>query len=243
MSGKAFFVDLTKCTACRGCQVACKQWNKLPAEKTRNWGSHQNPKDLSAVTYKVVHMQEVADAQGNLAAWLFFPEQCRHCLEPPCKMTADTYNSSAIIHDEKTGAVVFTEKTRELPDFNEIRESCPYNIPRQDEKTKVMTKCTMCWDRVQNGLLPACVQVCPTGAMNFGDYDAMVALAQKRLAEVQKKYPKATLGDVDSVRVIYLYHMDPKHFHQYAVASLDLPLLGRRALFARLNPLRRPVAS
>ncbi|MBC7356830.1 MAG: formate dehydrogenase, partial [Desulfomicrobiaceae bacterium] len=128
MSGKAFFVDLTKCTACRGCQVACKQWNKLPAEETKNWGSHQNPKDLSAITYKLVHMQEIADAQGGLVTWAFFPEQCRHCIEPPCKMTADAYDSAAIYHDEKTGAVVFTEKTKDLPDFNEIREACPYNI-------------------------------------------------------------------------------------------------------------------
>ena len=56
---KTFFIDLTKCTACRGCQVACKQWKKLPAEKTENWGSHQNPKDLSGVTLKLVRFEEV----------------------------------------------------------------------------------------------------------------------------------------------------------------------------------------
>ncbi len=240
MSGKAFFVDLTKCTACRGCQVACKQWNKLPAEQTQNWGSYQNPKDLSATTYKVVHMKEIADAKGNLAVWAFFPEQCRHCIEPPCKLTADAYDNTAIVHDPQTGAVFFTEKTKALPDFNEIREACPYNIPRQHPETKVMAKCTMCLDRVQNGLLPACVQVCPTGTMNFGDYDAMLAMAKKRLAEVQKRYPEATLGDADSVRVIYLYPVDPKKIHQYAVASLDLPLLDRRALLARLTPFHRP---
>lgn len=242
MSGKAFFVDLTKCTACRGCQVACKQWNKLPAEETRNWGSHQNPKDLSAITYKLVRMQEIADAQGELVTWAFFPEQCRHCIEPPCKMTADAYDSAAIYHDEKTGAVVFTEKTKDLPDFNEIREACPYNIPRQNAQTKVMAKCTMCLDRVQNGLKPACVQVCPTGAMNFGDYDDMLALAQKRLTEAQKRYPEATLGDPESVRVIYLYPVEPQKIYTYAVASLDVPLLDRRSLLARLTPFRRPLA-
>ncbi|HIC86305.1 MAG TPA: formate dehydrogenase, partial [Desulfobacterales bacterium] len=58
MSGKAFFIDTTLCTACRGCQVACKQWNQLPAEKTQNWGSYQNPKDLSFQTYKLVRFRE-----------------------------------------------------------------------------------------------------------------------------------------------------------------------------------------
>ena len=53
---KAFFVDLTRCTGCRGCQIACKQWKNLPAEETTNRGGHTNPPDLSSVTYKTVHM-------------------------------------------------------------------------------------------------------------------------------------------------------------------------------------------
>jgi MinD superfamily P-loop ATPase len=56
MEGKAFFIDTTLCTGCRGCQIACKQWNQLPATKTENWGSHQNPKDLSFYTYKLQEM-------------------------------------------------------------------------------------------------------------------------------------------------------------------------------------------
>lgn len=235
MSGKSFFVDLTKCTACRGCQIACKQWNKLPAEQTRNHGSHQNPMDVSAITYKTVHMKEVADDKGFMAAWLFFPEQCRHCTEPPCKMTADTYDDQAILQDEATGTVTFTERTKDLPDFEEIRESCPYNIPRQDAATKVMTKCTMCFDRVQNGLVPACVQSCPTGTMNFGDREEMLELAEKRLAEVQKKYPEAVLGDADMTRVIYLYQMPPQQYHDFAVASVTIPgPMNRKAMFAKL---------
>ena len=54
---KAFFVDLTRCTGCRGCQIACKQWKNLPAEETTNRGGHTNPPDLSSVTYKTVHMR------------------------------------------------------------------------------------------------------------------------------------------------------------------------------------------
>lgn len=235
MSGKAFFVDLVKCTACRGCQIACKQWNKLPAENTRNMGSHQNPMQTSAITYKTVHMKEIADAKGNMLDWLFFPEQCRHCTVPPCKLTADAYVDNAILQDPVTGCVTFTEKTKELPDFKEIREACPYDIPRQDDKTKVMTKCTMCLDRVQNGLKPACVQSCPTGCMNFGDRDEMLAMAKKRLEEVKKKYPDAALGDADELRVIYLYHTKPANFHPYAVAATALPqMMDRKAMFAKL---------
>jgi len=239
MQGKAFFIDLTRCTACRGCQIACKQWHKLPAEQTKNWGSHQNPKDLSYITYKLVRMQEVEDKHGNIKDWLFFPEQCRHCLEPPCKMAADEYDKEAILHDEVTGAVVFTSKTKNLP-FDEVLDACPYNIPRQDAKTKMISKCDMCIDRVQNGLLPSCVQTCPTGAMNFGDLDKMRALAKKRLAEVKKIYPNAVLGDVDDVRVIYLFQEDPANYYENAVASLEKKNgLTRQQVLAKVfSPLR-----
>jgi len=235
MSGKSFFIDLTKCTACRGCQIACKQWNKLPAEETRNTGNYTNPPDLSAITYKTVHMREVKNAKGELDSWVFFPEQCRHCVEPPCKMAADAYDNQAILQDPATGAVTYTERTKKLPDFKEIREACPYDIPRQDPKTKLVTKCTMCLDRVQNGLLPACVQTCPTGCMNFGDRDAMLSMAEKRLKEVQKKYPDAILGDAESVRTIYLYQSKPTNYHTYAVAAATIPgLMNRKELFAKL---------
>ncbi|MDQ7032349.1 MAG: formate dehydrogenase [Desulfonauticus sp.] len=238
MEGKTFFIDLTRCTACRGCQIACKQWHKLPAEKTYNWGSHQNPKDLSYITYKLVRMEEVVDKNGHIKDWLFFPEQCRHCVEPPCKMAADDYDEKAILHDEATGSVIFTERTKKLP-FDEIKDACPYNIPRQDPKTGMISKCDMCIDRVQNGLLPACVQTCPTGAMNFGDRDEMIKLAKKRLAEVKKTYPKAILGDVDDVRVIYLFQEEPEKYYQFAVASLEQKnLLTRKELLANVfSPL------
>lgn len=68
---KAFFVDLTRCTGCRGCQIACKQWKNLPAEETTNRGGHTNPPDLSSVTYKTVHMREVG--KGKDFRMLFFP--------------------------------------------------------------------------------------------------------------------------------------------------------------------------
>jgi formate dehydrogenase iron-sulfur subunit len=110
MPGKSFFIDTTLCTACRGCQVACKQWHCLPAEKTVNRGTYQNPADLSFVTYKLVRFEEVV--VGGKLKWLFFADQCRHCLEPPCEMTAD--DPKAIFSDSATGAVLYTANTKKL---------------------------------------------------------------------------------------------------------------------------------
>jgi formate dehydrogenase iron-sulfur subunit len=229
---KVFFVDTTVCTACRGCQVACKQWHNLPAEMTTNRGTNENPPDLSFDTYKVVRMrEEVITKKLN---WLFFPEQCRHCISPPCLDTAG--EPSAIYKDEVTGAVIYTAATRSL-NADEIIESCPYHIPRKSADG-TLAKCDMCNDRVHNGLLPACVQTCPTGAMNFGDEKEMKAFAAKRLAEVKARYPDAKLLDAEDVRVIYLTLYDPKLYFKYAVASSsDVNLTRHLALKKMFRPL------
>lgn len=237
MDGKTFFVDLTKCTACRGCQVACKQWKKLPAEKTVNTGSHQNPSDLTGNTLKLVRFSEVVlDGKMN---WLFLPDQCRHCIDPPCVASAEYEDS--MIHDEKTGAVIYTEQSKK-ENYEDIRDSCPYDIPRQAPDGRI-TKCDMCYDRVGAGMLPSCVLTCPTGAMNFGDQADMVKLAEERLATAKAKFPNAQLVDADEVRVIYLTAVDPKYYHEKLTAYADAGQRGplsRKEFFAKLgSPIRR----
>lgn len=223
---KSFLIDTTRCTACRGCQVACKQWHDLPAEHTTNRGGYQNPPDLSFDTYKLVRMKE--EVIGDRLQWLFFPDQCRHCIDAPCQATADA--PDAIYTDEMTGAVLYTLRTRTLfPD--EVVASCPYNIPRATQDGTI-AKCDMCNDRVHNGLEPACVKTCPTGAMTFGDRNEILDLAERRLKTVQKKYPGAALLDPDAVRVIFLVAFDPLLYHESAIASLG-PVGMTRAMALR----------
>jgi formate dehydrogenase iron-sulfur subunit len=195
---KAFLIDTSKCIGCKACQVACKQWNGLPAERTTNRGSHQNPPDLSAVTWTLLRMSEVES--GGTLKWLFVKDQCRHCVEPPCLMSASFPGS--IYKDKDTGAVIYTEKSK-YEDFEDIM--CPYNIPRQDKNTGQLFKCTMCVDRVNNGLDPACIKACPTGAANFGDRAEMLALAEERLKAAKSTYEGAFLvDDMEEVTVFYL---------------------------------------
>ncbi len=237
MADKSFFIDTTKCTACRGCQIACKQWNKNPGTKTIQRGTHQNPSDLSASTFKLVRFSEVEGPEGA-PLWYFFPDQCRHCISPPCKEVADGKVKGAIIHDEATGAVLFNPKVKIKPeDFKEIREACPYDIPRISS-AGVMAKCTMCIDRIKEGLLPACVKTCPTGAMSFGDRKEMLEKANKRLEEVKKKYKEAMLANPDDVRTIYLLVDDPKKYHKFAVAENTFGMTRKLALKRIFKPLK-----
>jgi len=233
---KTILVDTSRCTACRGCQIACKEWHELDANKTTQyqWGSHQNPPDLNPNNYKLVRFSEHLD--GEVVRWNFFPDQCRHCDMAPCKETADIYIEEAIVRDDTTGAILFTEKTREYSDeqFEEIRESCPYNIPRRNMKTRVMAKCTMCNDRIHNGMPPACVKVCPTGTMQFGERDEMLKRAEARLKVLKKDWPDAMLADPDDVNVIFLLIDKPENYHEFSVAENSVGPMTKKQFFAQL---------
>lgn len=215
---KTFFIDTSRCTACRGCQVACKEWQgfKPIFTKQLDWGSHQNPPELTHVNYKVVKFSEFK--LGDRVFWNFFPDSCRHCTEPPCKLAADGHVEGAVVIDKETGAVIFTEKTKKISKegFLMMKEYCPYNVPRRNEETKVINKCDMCLERVEAGQLPMCVKTCPTGTMNFGERDKMLAMAHDRLMKVREEFPEATLLDEGSVRVIYLITHPRKMYPHFA---------------------------
>ncbi|MBW2057695.1 MAG: formate dehydrogenase [Deltaproteobacteria bacterium] len=230
MGKYAALVDTSRCTACRGCQIACKQWNENPAEKTRQVGTYQNPPDLSNLTYTIIRFKE--QAAGGKVAWNFFKDQCRHCLEPPCKDVADSMVRGAILQDT-SGAVIYTEKTKDC-DFGEIREACPYDIPRQDPATGVLYKCTFCNDRIDNGMVPVCIKACPTGALQFGLRKEILKRAETRLRELKKSHPAARILDRDEVSWIYILHQPEAEFQmsrkerspsvRYALRSLFKPL-------------------
>ncbi|MBW2673665.1 MAG: 4Fe-4S dicluster domain-containing protein, partial [Deltaproteobacteria bacterium] len=82
MSEKIKLCDLSKCTGCRGCQLACKQWNQLPARQTVNTGTYQNPPDLQPNTWNIIRFQEISD--NGKVDWLFRHDACMHCTDAAC---------------------------------------------------------------------------------------------------------------------------------------------------------------
>jgi formate dehydrogenase iron-sulfur subunit len=153
--------------------VACKQWNGLPGTRTKQTGTYQNPPDFTHDTYKLVRFTEGKKEGSREPYWYSFSDMCRHCLNPPC-MAANSNNE--ILHDEATGAVIYTKETSKIS-FKEARDKCPYDVPRQSPDSKVMAKCTMCLDRVNSGLKPACVTSCPT-ATKIGKRESSRKLAE-----------------------------------------------------------------
>ncbi len=212
--GFSILIDTSRCTGCRGCQIACKQWNQLPGTETKNMGTYQNPQDLSDATWKLVRFADGKNGNGK-PYWYFFADQCRHCLSPGCMSEVE---KGEIVQDEKTGAVIFTPKTKDL-NFKATREGCPYNIPRQDPKSKVLFKCTMCLDRITDNQIPACVKACPTGTMVFGERDKILAEVKKRVETLKKTFPNVAALNADDVRVIYIVKDDPKKYYEFAAGK------------------------
>lgn len=201
-NGKAILFDATRCFACRSCQVACKQWHELPAEAVvpANRGTYENPPDLSACTWVKIHFKETERSDGSIA-WNFVRNSCRHCIDAPCKQAAG--NADSITVDEQTGAVLFQEGTKN-ESYSKIRLACPFDIPRQGADGQLF-KCVMCVDRVHNGEIPACAKTCPNGAIEFGDHDEILAMAEARLEVVRADgSPNATILDRGSVRLLIL---------------------------------------
>ncbi len=164
---KAVVVDTRRCIGCRGCQIACKAWNKLPAEKTTVSGpEYTSPSYFSPITWKIVHFKEIGDYDDSRSGtgglkWRMLADNCKHCLDPSC---VDVCPSGAL-WKRSDGPVLY--------DINRCigcgycETACPWGIPRFDENLKSIRKCTMCFDRIDQGLEPACVQTCPTDALQF----------------------------------------------------------------------------
>jgi formate dehydrogenase iron-sulfur subunit len=186
MAEKALLLDMEKCIACRACQVACKQWNELPAEKTTFFaaaGGYQNPIGLSPSTYTLVKFQE--KEEKDKLRWLFRVHRCMQCVDPACVKACPVEPVKAMTHDKKTGAVYVN---RELCiGCGACREYCPFTIPVIDTQAEKSTKCTFCFDRTANGLEPACAKACPTDCLVFGDRDKIVQMAYKAVERLTKK--------------------------------------------------------
>ncbi len=151
-SERAFILDLNKCTGCQACQVACGIENELPPGESWRWIDSFN-KD---------HIADVPLYHLSLA--------CNHCADPPCMNHCPAL---AIHKDPITGAVTIDEKT--CIGCKYCTWACPYDAARFDSDARVVKKCTLCSHRLSEGLDPACVTQCPTGALRLGERGESIA--------------------------------------------------------------------
>jgi formate dehydrogenase iron-sulfur subunit len=193
----AILYDSTKCTACRGCQVACKQWNELEAEETTNRGTYENPPELSPSTWNKIRFTELE--QDGEFRWLFTRLACMHCTDASCASVCPTN----AISKADNGFVIIDQDW--CIGCGYCVQACPYHVPHKDERTGTARKCTSCIDRTSNGLRPACVTTCPTGALMYGDRDELLSIGEQCvniLGGNATLYGKNELGGLHAIYVL-----------------------------------------
>lgn len=232
MAEKAIMYDASRCSACKGCQVACKCWNLLPSPMETNsqkWsGSLQNPPDLDDKTRLIITFDEKPREKYGVD-WAFGRRACLHCTEAACVMVCP---SECLHKDDETGFTIYDPE--KCIGCQYCHSACPFDVPRHtgiglaggDIK---INKCTACIDRVREGRTPACVNTCQPGALMFGDRDEMIAVAKERVELLKAKgFDQARIYGEDELGGLHVIHVLKYPIEQYTLpeAPTISPLIG-----------------
>lgn len=194
-------IDTTKCVGCRQCQAACNLRNNLPPLPEKILPNQTFPAQLSATAFTNVQFFQTGGAE-DAPVFTTIKRQCMHCLEPACAAVCPV---GAIV---KTPLGPVTYDAEKCLGCRYCMAACPFNIPKfeWDSANPRIRKCDMCADRIAAGELPACVQACPTGALEFGPRKELIAQAQTRIGKNPDKYVPYIYGlsAVGGTSVMYL---------------------------------------
>ncbi len=201
-----FYTDTTVCIGCKACEVACKQWNQLPADGFEWSGnSYDNTGELSASSWRhvkfVEQFAELAPPERPAAGdpgpgakaltlddlvggpsegrWLMMSDVCKHCVAAPCQHACPT---GAIIYNEFANVYIQPEICNGCA---YCIAACPFGVITRSTIDGAAHKCTLCYDRQKDGLVPACAKACPTQSIQFGPIEELKAKARKRVADLR----------------------------------------------------------
>jgi formate dehydrogenase iron-sulfur subunit len=222
-----FFTDTSLCIGCKACEVACKEWNRVPEDGLNFTGmSFDNSEGLSADTWRHVAFIEqrkpIADSQANLQhmgatvidlglgptlappdgsappvlpgragapvageldtefRWLMSSDVCKHCTDAAC---LDVCPTGALFRTE-FGTVVVQEDVCNGCGY--CVPACPYGVIGKREDDGRVWKCTLCYDRLGEGMEPACAKACPTNSIQFGELEELRERAGARVEQLQQ---------------------------------------------------------
>jgi formate dehydrogenase iron-sulfur subunit len=254
-----FFTDTSVCIGCKACEVACKEWNLVPSGEDADGfdftgHSFDNTGALGANTWRHVAFIEQAVPRENVAGnghprtagqperevrWLMSSDVCKHCTHAAC---LDVCPTGALFRTE-FGTVVVQQDICNGCGY--CVPACPYGVIDQRKGDGRVFKCTLCYDRVGDGLEPACAKACPTDSIQFGDLDELRERADRRLAELHGRgvgearlYGRDENDGVGGDGAFFLLLDEPEAYGlppDPVVTTRDLPSMWKHAGAAALT--------
>uniref|UniRef100_A0A7C4W005 4Fe-4S dicluster domain-containing protein n=1 Tax=Desulfatirhabdium butyrativorans TaxID=340467 RepID=A0A7C4W005_9BACT len=196
--------DITRCVGCRSCEAACNAVNELPKpdKPFTDLSVLESRRRTTAKTYTVVN-KFPSDIQTTPSEKpVYVKKQCNHCLEPACASACFV----RAFHKTPEGAVIYDPSVCVGCRYCMI--ACPFEIPTYEYdkalEPRVM-KCTMCYPRIQKGLLPGCVQACPKEALTFGKRKEILDIARERIRRHPERYIDHIYGEREMGGTSWLY--------------------------------------
>jgi len=232
-----FFTDTSLCIGCKACEVACKEWNRVPDDGfVFSATSYDNTGALGADTWRhVTFTEKLVPAPDGSAdvRWLMSSDVCKHCTSAAC---LDVCPTGALFRTEH-GTVVVQDDVCNGCGY--CVPACPFGVIDQRRGDGRVWKCTLCYDRIGAGMTPACAQACPTESIRFGPLDDLREAAGSRVAALRASgTPEARLYGADPTDGVggqgafFLLLDDPEVYGlppDPVVTTRDLPSMWRTA--------------
>jgi formate dehydrogenase iron-sulfur subunit len=243
---KGFFTDTSVCIGCKACEVACKEWNGVPDDGFNLLGmSFDNTGELSANSWR--HVAFIEQTHGGDMRWLMSSDVCKHCTHAAC---LDVCPTGSLFRTE-FGTVVVQDDICNGCGY--CIPACPYGVIDQRKDDGRAFKCTLCYDRIGDGLTPACAQACPTESIQFGELDELRQRAQARVEKLHDEgvtearlYGHDPTDGVGGDGAFFLLLDEPEVYGlppDPVVTTRDLPKMWRRAGLAALAMAASAVAA
>ncbi len=187
-------VDSTRCIGCRSCEVACAEAHDLPIPDTDDESVFEKVRNPSETQWTVVNRFETDEGE------VFAKKQCMHCNQPAC-VAACLVNA---MKKRKEGPVTWSTNCMGC---RYCMISCPFDIPQFEHHSAFpkLQKCNLCWDRLQKGENPACVEACPAEALTFGARRELIEEANRRIYQNEGEYFSHIYGEHEAGGTSYLY--------------------------------------
>jgi formate dehydrogenase iron-sulfur subunit len=244
-----FFTDTSVCIGCKACEVACKEWNQIPEDGLSLSGmSYDNTVGLSADTWrhvafieqrKPVGVKDPGEDGEDEFRWLMSSDVCKHCTHAAC---LDVCPTGALFRTEYGTVVVQADVCNGC---GYCIPACPYGVIDQRKDDGRAWKCTMCYDRIGDGLMPACAKACPTQSIQYGPLDELRERAERRVARLHddgvteaRLYGHDPNDGVGGDGAFFLLLDEPEVYGlppDPVVTTRDLPAMWKRAGMAALT--------